>query len=112
MLFSGSKSAVTFDQLEALFAELGNTRQITLQQGDETYLRENYSLRVSMNLALVVITPATGTEAEVIEERYRVVMAQKTYVELQQETLQETADILVLESLGVQRMFETIKGCT
>ncbi|MDF2857963.1 MAG: hypothetical protein K0Q87_3814 [Neobacillus sp.] len=54
-----------------------------------------------MNLAPVVITPATSTDSEVTEERYSVVMAQKSYAELQQEALQETVEVLVLKSLGV-----------
>jgi len=99
--FQFAKDAVTFDQLDTLFAAPENTKRITLQQGEKTYLHENYSLRVSLNLAPVMITPATGTEPEVTEERYSVVMAQKSYVELQQEALQEAVDILTLKSLGV-----------
>lgn len=99
--FQFAKAAVTFDQLDALFSEPENTKRITLQQGEEVYLHENYSLRVSLSIAPVVVTPATDTEPGVTEERYSVVMAQKTYAELQQEALQETVDILVLESLGV-----------
>lgn len=99
--FQFAKDAVTFEQLDMLFAEPENTKQITLQQGEEIYLHENYSMRVSMGLAPVVITPTTDTAPEVAEERYSVVMAQKTYVETQQQALQETVDMLVLESLGV-----------
>ncbi|QOX63659.1 hypothetical protein FRZ06_10000 [Anoxybacterium hadale] len=99
--FQFSKDAVAFDHLDTLFIEPENTKRITLQQGEKTYLHENYTLRVSMGLAPVVITPATGTEPEVIEERYSVVMAQKTYAELLLEAMQETVDILVMESLGV-----------
>ncbi len=101
--FQFAKSAVTFDQLDTLFAEPENTKRITLQQegSEETYLHENYFLRVSLSLAPVVTAPSTDTEPEVTEERYSVIMAQKTYAEMQQEALQETVDILVLESLGV-----------
>ena len=101
--FQFSKDAVTFEQLDMLFADPENTKRITLQQegSEETYLHENYSLRVSLGLAPIVITPATDTEPEVIEDRYSVIMAQKTYAEMQQEALQETVDTLVLESLGV-----------
>lgn len=99
--FQFAKDVVTFEQLDTLFKEAENTCRITLQQGEEKYLQENYTLRVSMGLAPIVITPATGTEPEVTEERYSVTMAQKTYAELQQEALQDTVDILVMESLGV-----------
>jgi hypothetical protein len=96
-----AKGAVTFEQIDRLFAEPENTKKITLQQDGKAFLHENYSLRVSMNLAPVVITPATSTDSEVTEERYSVVMAQKSYAELQQEALQETVEVLVLKSLGV-----------
>jgi hypothetical protein len=96
-----AKEAVSFEQLDSLFGEPENTKRIILQQGDEMYLHENYILRVSLSLSPVVVTPATDTDPEVTEERYSVVMAQKTYKEMQIESLQETVDILVLESLGV-----------
>lgn len=99
--FQFPKDAVTFEQLDILFSEPENTKRIALQQGEETYLHENYTLRVSMGLAPVVITPASGTVPEVTEERYSAIMAQKTYAELQLEAMRETVDILVLESLGV-----------
>lgn len=99
--FQFAKEEVNFEQLDALFGDPENTKRITLQQGEETYLHENYILRVSLSLSPVVVTPATDTEPEVTEERYSIVMAQKTYKELQLESLRETVDILVLESLGV-----------
>lgn len=99
--FQFAKTAVTFEQLDTLFAESENTKRIVLQNGEENYLHENYSLRVSLSLAPVIIDPATSTEPAVTEERYSVVMAQKSYAEMQQESLQETVDILMLERLGV-----------
>jgi hypothetical protein len=99
--FQFAKTVVTFEKLDTLFTEPKNTKRIVLQQGEGSYLHENYSLRVSMSLAPVVVTPATSTEPEVTEERYSVVMAQKSYVELQQEALQEAVDLLALKSLGV-----------
>lgn len=99
--FQFAKTTATFDQLDTLFGEPENTKRMMLQQGDKSYLHENYTLRVSMGLAPVTITPATDTEPEVTEERYSIVMAQKTYAELQQESLQEAVDVLVMESLGV-----------
>lgn len=99
--FQFSKETVSFDDLNIIFKEAENTKTITLIRGDEIYLHENYSLRVSLSLSPVIIVPATSTDTEVTEERYSVVMAQKTYAELQQEALQETVDILVMEGLGV-----------
>lgn len=108
--FQFTKTAVTFDQLDVLFSSQENTKRIMLtvtttngdgQEVAESYLHENYTLRASLSSGPVVITPSTGTELEVTEDRYSVVMAQKTYAELQQDALQDTVDILVLESLGV-----------
>jgi hypothetical protein len=94
-----AKEEVNFGQLDTLFLEPENTKRIILQQGDEMYLHENYILRVSLSLSPVVVTPATDTEPEVTEERYSIVLAQKTYKEAQMESLRETVDLLVLESL-------------
>jgi len=116
--FHFAKTAVTFEQLDSLFAEQENTKRIIIQgpvlgedgeyifdgQGNyllQDYLHENYTLRVSIGLIFWVVTPETPTDPAVIEERYSVVMAQKSYAELQQESLQETVDVMVLESLGL-----------
>lgn len=91
----------TFDELDTLFSNSLNTSKITLVSDTASYIHDNYSLKVQMALIPVVIAVATDTTPEVVEERYSVVMARKTYSELQMESLQETVDILVLESLGV-----------
>ena len=99
--FQFAKESTTFDNLDTLFANSDNTSKITIKNGADEFLNENYSLRVSMNLSAIVIAPATDTDPEVTEERYTVTMAQKTYSEIQMDSLQGTVDILVLESLGV-----------
>jgi len=100
--FQLSKSILqTFEELDELFSNPSNTSKITLTAEGESYIHDNYTLKVQMALMPVVVTPATDTEPEVIEERYSIIMAQKTYKEIQLESLIETVDILVLESLGV-----------
>ncbi len=91
----------TFEELDELFSNPSNTSKITLSEGETSYIHDNYTLKVQMALMPVVIMPATDTEPEVVEERYSIIMAQKTYKEIQLESLIETVDILVLESLGV-----------
>ena len=90
----------SFAQLDTAFTSL-NTARITLADDDGTYLHDNYTMRVSMAYAPYCVSEETDTEPAVFENRYTVVMAQKTYSEQQIESLQDTVDILVLESLGV-----------
>ena len=98
--FHFSKEGNSFDNLDALFTE-ANTAKITVTTDAGSFVYNDYSLRVSMALIPVIITPAEGTTPEVTEERYTVTMAQKTYAEKQIESLQEIVDILVLDGLGV-----------
>jgi hypothetical protein len=77
----------TFEDLDMIFANPENTKRITLQNEKGSFLYENYTLRVSMSLIPVIIsTDPTGPE--VTEERYSIIMAQKSYMELQVESLQ------------------------
>lgn len=92
---------VTFDELDALFSNSLNTSKIKIATDTAEYIHDNYSLKVSIGLIPVVIQSATDTQEEVVEERYSVVMAQKTYKEIQLDSLVETVDVLVMESLGV-----------
>lgn len=91
----------TFEELDELFSNPDNTSKITLNGGETSYIHDNYTLKVQMALIPVIVTPATDSSPEVVEERYSVIMAQKTYSEIQLESLVEAVDILVLESLGV-----------
>lgn len=90
---------ITFEELDGLFSNPLNTSKITLVNGEGAYIHDNYSLKVSIGLIPVVIQSATDTQEEVVEERYSVVMAQKTYKEIQMDSLVETVDMLVMESL-------------
>ena len=98
--FHFPKTGNSFDSLDALFTE-ANTAKIIVTNDEGSFVYEDYSIRAGMSLVPIVVTPAEGTTPEVTEERYTVTMAQKTYAEKQIESLQETVDILVLESLGV-----------
>lgn len=90
--FVFKKGDYTFDQLDALFADSAKTSKITVTDTETTVgadgnpvtsqnVYDNYSLRISMEMKPVVITPATSTEAEVTEERVMVTMGQLTLIE-------------------------------
>lgn len=84
----------TFEGLDTLFSNPLNTSKITLVNGDASYIHDNYILKVSMGLIPVTIANATDTTAEVVEDRYTVVMAQKTYAEMEVEALKEMVALL------------------
>ena len=102
--FVFTKGDYTFDELDALFADNEKTNKITItgtetqttvgEGGEEVqtevpvqYVYNDYSLRVSMEMRPVVITPETSTEPEVTEERIMVTMAQLSLIETKLITL-------------------------
>lgn len=85
----------TFEELDTIFSDSKNTSKITLSDEVSQYIHDNYTLKVQMALIPVVITPAADESPEITEERYSIVMAQKTYQELQMEELQATVDALL-----------------
>ncbi|MBN7773154.1 hypothetical protein [Clostridium aminobutyricum] len=87
--FVFAKDAYTFTELEALFAERTKTAKVTTLDDTDTEnpvelgAFDDYTLRASMELKPVIVTPATTEIPEVTEERIFVVMAQLTYIEKQ-----------------------------
>ncbi len=80
--FVFAKGDYTLEELDAYFTDPNKTNKVTIvNDSDEEFIYDDYSLRVSMSLAPVVITPETSTEPAVTEERITIVMAQKTYIE-------------------------------
>lgn len=93
---------ISFDALRQLVDNPNNTAQIRLSDVEDTstvYLHENYSIRTSLALKPIEITPATGTAPAVTEDRLCVTLAQLTYQELQLQQLQATVDALVMTDL-------------
>ena len=90
--FSFAKSA-GFDALDAAFADEAKTASITIINNDvdaenpEIGVYDGYTLRMSMRMEPVVITPGTMEAPAVTEERIMVVMAQLTYIEKQLKAL-------------------------
>lgn len=93
--FQFAKNSITFDILDALFGNPENTSRIIITDNNGSFLHSNYSLRVEMNLSNIIIAPATDVNPEITEERFTVVMAQKSYQELQIERLQSAVDALI-----------------
>ena len=100
-----AKTASTFDALDALTAESANTAHLTLIDGASQYVHDNYSLRVELALKPVVVTPATGSDPAVTEDRLCVTLAQLTYSEMQLAAQQEQ-----IEALGQQVVALSLGG--
>ena len=85
--------AAGFDALDAAFADEAKTASITIINNDvdaenpEIGVYDGYTLRMSMRMEPVVITPGTMEAPAVTEERIMVVMAQLTYIERQLKAL-------------------------
>lgn len=89
-----AKTTATFDALDALTANPANTGKLTLIDGDSQYVHDNYSIRTELALRPVEITPATGTDPAVTEDRLVVTLAQLTYTELQLAAQSQAVDAL------------------
>ena len=81
-----------FDALDAAFADEAKTANITITNdtdpdNPESWVYDSYTLRMSMRMEPVVITPGTSDAPAVTEERITVVMAQLTYIEQQLKAL-------------------------
>ena len=84
--------AAGFDALDAAFADEAKTANITITNdtdpdNPESWVYDSYTLRMSMRMEPVVITPGTSDAPAVTEERITVVMAQLTYIERQLKAL-------------------------
>jgi len=95
-----AKGTMKVDALDALTADSAKTGKLTLIDGDQQYIHDNYSIRAELAIKPVVITPATSTTPEVTEDRLCVTLAQLTYAEVQQSAMQAQIDALILASLA------------
>lgn len=81
-----------FDTLDAAFADDAKTSSVTIindadAESTAIGVYDGYTLRMSMRMEPVVITPGTMEAPAVTEERIMVVMAQLTYIERQLKAL-------------------------
>ena len=100
-----AKTATTFDVLDTLTSNSANTSKLILIDGTNQYVHDNYSIRAELALRPVEITPATGTDPAVTEDRLVVVLAQLTYTELQL-----AAQAQAVDALGAQVVALTLGG--
>ena len=85
-----AKGSITMDALDTLTADTTKTSKLTLIDGDQQYVHDNYNIRTELALRPVVVTPATGTDPAVTEDRLIVTLAQLTYQEQQAAQLSAT----------------------
>lgn len=81
-LFFVFPEETSLDELDALFSAV-NCETITVVEGETEYIHSGYTVRAELKRSPEVVTPATDTEAEVIENRVTVSMSQRTYTENQ-----------------------------
>lgn len=104
LAFEFSPEAYTFDQLKELFGDESKTDEITILCGEESFLHEHYNLRKEIAQKSVEITPASGTQEGVFEERFTVTMAQENRFEVNLKSVRDDVDnvqIAMLESEGI-----------
>lgn len=89
----------SMSELDAAFSA-ENCKSISIEDGDNGYIHTGYTIRAGLEKKPVEVAPATDTEPAVTENRIFVKMAQRTYAETQMADLQETVDLLVLDSLS------------
>ncbi|WP_018750723.1 hypothetical protein [Paenibacillus sanguinis] len=70
-----------FAQLESLFGNEENTKQIRIIDGDSDFLHENFTIRMSLSFLPIEVLPETTSSPAKYENRFVVSMAQKTYME-------------------------------
>lgn len=91
----------SFDTLNAQTSDPTKTGKLTLIDGENQYIHNNYCIQTEIGIKSVVITPATSTDPEVTEKRVFVTLAQLTYDQVQQAAQQAQIDALVFAILEV-----------
>lgn len=98
-IFSANENMVELDR--HFSAENCENIIIVENNGDE-YIHCGYTIRAELSKKSVEVVAATESVEAVYEDRITVSMAQRTYIESQLNSLTDTVDILVMESLMVE----------
>lgn len=69
----------SMDELDAIFTP-ENCESIIIVEGGTEYIHSGYAIRAELKRVPVMVTSATDSEAEVVEDRVMVSMSQRTYV--------------------------------
>ena len=95
-----AREAIDFEGLEELTADSANTKKLVVIDGEAKNTFDDYVFRAELSLRPVTVSASVTPDApDVAEERYSVVLAQKTYTEQQIDRLNDTVDALVLSAL-------------
>ena len=70
----------SLDELDGIFTA-ENCAVITIVEGENEYVHENYAIRAELKREPVEVAAATSTTEAVFENRVMVTMAQRTYAE-------------------------------
>lgn len=99
----GANSETVPKVVEKEIEKEDGTKEIVHETEYETVatdaIYKNYSLRCELKKEAVTIQKENSESAIVTEERVFVSMSQKTYTEMQLQSITETVDFLVLDSL-------------
>lgn len=92
----------TLEQVITLFSNESNFKtMIFIADDGSEYVHSNYVICSEMSWRNVLLENATSTADETYENRIVVTLSQKSYAEVQAAIIQDTLDVLVLNSLGV-----------
>ena len=93
------KGKYTLESLDTLTGNSENTKKLTILDGESEYIHDSYTLRAELSVHPVQTAAETADFPASYEERVCIVLAQKTYAELELESLRDTVDTLVLAAL-------------
>lgn len=89
----------SLDEIDSLFTA-ENCETLTLTDAGTGYVYNGYTVRAELKRTPEVVTPATDTEAEVIENRVTVSMSQRTYEENQIAAMKKELDAVKEECVS------------
>lgn len=89
------------EALDAAFTP-GNCESITVEDSGTEYIHKGYTIRAGLEKKRVEVKPGSDSVTPVYEDRITVSMSQRTYAEHQLESLTDTVDVLVMDSLMAQ----------
>lgn len=90
------------EALDAVFTP-ENCESITvIEDVSAEYIHKGYTIRAGLEKKRVEVKPGTDDVTPVYEDRITVSMSQRTYAEHQLESLTDTVDVLVMDTLMAQ----------
>lgn len=106
LTFELAQDAASFEQLVQAFTP-DNCDRITLSADGKESLHEHYTMRLSLSLEDVEISPETTEAAAVTEPRWVVEMARKTFAEREMEKQSAAVEALTAQVDYISMMTDT-----